>query len=192
MDLQSYALCLGSSPLRIFPSNLRAPLPARKRKKCAHASPHCNPRVEIPALRQTFPSFLVWPIYSARLCTLIKTADTHDPESTSKAALSICCRTRSERASEGAVQPGESPLRCTDDMFIPWLYTALPLEASLAYRSTHPPTAPLHCPSLVRIYIWTLRERHFKVANRGRKKRASLQLLDAEGMIAAVRLQSVI
>lgn len=83
------------------------------------------------------------------------------------------------------MQQGESPLRYADDMFIPWLYTALPPGTSLAYR-IFLPSPP------VRIYIWTLKERHFKGANGVTKKKASQQLLAAGGMIATVRLQSVI
>lgn len=154
----------------------------RMQSKNSTSSPLCNPRVEIPAPRQTFPGFLVWPIYSARLCTLIKSADTHDPKSTSKPALSICSRRRGRGRTEAQCS-GEKVHSDTQMMC---------LSLGCVPHSSGDVISLSHFSFPLREFTSGCKKKGTSKVPTAAEREASQHRLAAGGMMATVRLQSVI
>ena len=120
---------------------------------CTNAAKYFSPRpllnleeeIPFPLTFTQRPSprvFWAWRIYSARLCTMIKTADTHDPGAhQSPVRPSTRWRTGPAKVGRGGGTVDSDMQKC--------LFCSS--ETSLAYHVSPP----------ARIYIWTLKK-HFK------------------------------
>lgn len=117
--------------------------------------PALNLTVEIPflCLVQDLPTVLVWHIYSACFCTLIKLQIHMTPEHIKACSVHLLLfRPQTVLKEVRGRRKKKSPLRYAD-MFIPWLYSLQSQETSLAYHIS--PCMNLHLDT----------ERHFKGAS---------------------------